>query len=106
MFISAVSVYGDPARGPVDENEPRLAPAAEDVDEITRSTYGPLKVTCENLVQDAFSGRCALLRPQVMAGPHDPLDRFSYWVRRATLGGEMLAPGDGSDHVQFVDVHD
>ena len=106
IFISAVSVYGDPPHGPVDESQPRLPPAEADIVEVTRATYGPLKVTCEDLVQDTFGDRCTLLRPQVIAGPHDPLDRFSYWVRRATEGGEMLAPGDGSDYVQVIDARD
>jgi 2'-hydroxyisoflavone reductase len=106
VFVSAVSVYGDPAGGPVDETESRSPPADEDVTEVTGETYGPLKVACENIVQDVFAGRCALLRPQVVAGPHDPLDRFSYWVRRATQGGPMLAPGDGSDYVQYIDARD
>lgn len=106
VFISAVSVHGDPARGPVDETQPRSPPAGEDVIEVTGQTYGPLKVTCENIVQEIYAGRCALLRPQIVAGPHDPFDRFSYWVRRATQGGEMLAPGDGSDSVQFIDARD
>jgi len=106
VFISAVSVYGDPARGPVYETQPRLPPAGEDVNEVDGETYGPLKVTCENIVQDVYGDRCAVLRPQVIAGPHDPFDRFSYWVRRAGQGGEMLAPGDGSDHVQVIDARD
>jgi 2'-hydroxyisoflavone reductase len=106
VFVSAVSVYGDPTRGPVYETQPRLPPADDDVTEVTGETYGPLKVACENIVQDIYAGRCALLRPQVVAGPHDPIDRFSYWVRRATQGGEMLVPGDGSDYVQFIDVRD
>jgi 2'-hydroxyisoflavone reductase len=63
IFVSAVSVYGDPAHGPVDESQPRLPPAEADVVEVNRATYGPLKVTCENLVQDTFGDRCALLRP-------------------------------------------
>jgi 2'-hydroxyisoflavone reductase len=106
VFVSAVSVYGDPACAPVYETQPRLAPAGEDVTEINGETYGPLKVTCENIVQETYADRCALLRPQVVAGPHDPIDRFSYWVRRTAQGGEMLAPGDGSDYVQFIDAHD
>jgi len=106
VFISAVSVYGDPARGPVRETHPRSTPAGEDVTEIGGDTYGPLKVTCENIVQEVYGDRCALLRPQIVAGPHDPIDRFSYWVRRIGQGGEMLAPGDGSDHVQFIDGRD
>jgi 2'-hydroxyisoflavone reductase len=106
VFISAVSVYGDPPRGPVDETHPRLPPVGEDVHEVSGESYGRLKVTCENIVDEFFTGRCALLRPQVVAGPHDPYDRFSYWVRRAAQGGQMLAPGDGSDFVQLIDARD
>src|ERR1700722_15641285 len=43
-FISAVGFYGDPARGPVRESQPRSPPAADDVTEINQATYGPLKV--------------------------------------------------------------
>lgn len=106
VFVSAVSVYGDPDNRPVLETHRRLPPAGEDVIEITAETYGPLKVACEDIVQHVYGERCTLLRPQVVAGPHDPFDRFSYWVRRAAQGGEMLAPGDGSDHLQVVDARD
>jgi 2'-hydroxyisoflavone reductase len=106
VHISAISVYGNPAQGPVDESQPRVPPADESINEVNAETYGPLKVTCENIVQEFFDGRCALLRPQIVAGPYDPFDRFSYWVRRATQGGEMLAPGDGSDYLQTIDAGD
>lgn len=108
VFVSAVSVYGDPPFGPVLETQPRLAPASDDVFEVTGETYGPLKVACENIVQDVFEGRCTLLRPQVVAGPYDPLDRFSYWVRRArsTQDRAMLVPGNGSDYLQVIDARD
>lgn len=106
VFISAVSVYGDPAQGPVFETHPRSPPAAEEVTEINAETYGRLKVTCENIVEELYDDRCALLRPQIVAGPHDPFDRFSYWVRRAAQAGEMLAPGDGSDFLQCIDAGD
>jgi 2'-hydroxyisoflavone reductase len=106
VFISAVSVYGDPQQAPVTETQPRLPPASEDVTEVKGSTYGPLKVACEDLVQQTYGTKCALLRPQIAAGPFDPLDRFSYWVRRAAQPGDMLAPGNGSDHLQFIDARD
>ncbi|MDB5338896.1 MAG: NAD-dependent epimerase [Planctomycetaceae bacterium] len=106
VYLSAVSVYGDPVFGPVYETQPRLPPASENIIEVNAETYGPLKVTCENIVQEVYSDRCTVLRPQVVAGPYDPLDRFSYWVRRATQGGPMLAPGDGSDYVQVIDAGD
>jgi 2'-hydroxyisoflavone reductase len=106
VFISAVSVYGDPPCGPVDEAHPRLPPEEEHVTEITSETYGRLKVACENIVRQYYADRCAVLRPQVVAGRYDPLDRFSYWVRRASQGGPMLAPGEGSDYVQTIDARD
>lgn len=106
VFVSAVSVYGDPACGPVDESCPRVAPADEDVTEVVGETYAALKVTCENIVRQIYAERCTLLRPQVVAGPHDPLDRYSYWVQRAAQGREILAPGDGTDHLQVIDGRD
>lgn len=106
VFVSAVSVYGDPEDRPVYESHPLLPPAAENVTEINGETYGALKVTCEKIVQEIYPDRCTLLRPQVVVGPHDPSGRYTYWVQRAMRGGEMLAPGDGSDHLQVIDARD
>ena len=105
-FVSAVSVYGDPLERPVCETHSRLRPAGETETEVNGETYGPLKVACENIVQEIYGHRCTLLRPQVVVGPHDPSGRYTYWVQRAMQGGEMLAPGDGSDHVQVIDARD
>lgn len=106
VFISAVSVYGDPQDRPVLETHPRMPPSGDDVAELTQVMYGRAKVACENLVEQLYGDRCAILRPQIVAGPRDPLDRYSYWVRRAARGGPTLAPGDGSDHVQVIDARD
>jgi len=106
VFMSAVSVYGDPQDRPVLETHPRLPPAAEDVTEIDADTYGPLKVACENIVQQTYGDRCALLRPQIVVGLRDDRARLQYWVQRAVEGGKMLAPGDGYDHLQVIDVRD
>jgi len=106
VFISAISVYGDPGQRPVQETHPLLASAGEDVTEVNGETYGPLKVTCENIVREIFPDRFTVLRPQVVIGPHDPSGRYAYWLQRAMQGSEMLAPGDGSDHLQLIDVRD
>jgi 2'-hydroxyisoflavone reductase len=106
VFISAVSVYGDPKERPVYETHSLLPPAAENVSEIDADTYGPLKVTCEAIVQETYGERGALLRPQTVVGPYDPSGRYPYWLKRVIRGGEILAPGDGSDHVQVIDARD
>lgn len=106
VYMSAVSVYGDPNDRPVRESHALLQPANDDTTDINAATYGPLKVACETLVQQAYAERCTILRPQIVAGAHDPYDRFSYWVRRAFQGSEMLAPGDGTDHLQMIAARD
>ena len=106
VFISAVSVYGDPSVRPVLESHPLLPPASETVTEVDGETYGPLKVACEQIVGEIFGDRSAILRPQIVVGPHDLSGRYTYWLNRAGVGDEMLAPGDGSDHVQIIDARD
>lgn len=106
VFVSAVSVYGDPTERPVAETHPRVLPLPETVTEIDRETYGRLKVTCEDLLQGLYGDRCTLLRPQIVIGPYDNWNRYSYWIQRTASGGEILVPGDGNDHLQMIDVRD
>ncbi len=106
VFISAVKAYGAPEIHPVLESHPLMNPAAEDVTEITDETYGALKVRCERIVRDLYAERCTILRPQVAAGPYDNSGRYSYWLSRAMAGTRMMAPGDGSDHLQLIDARD
>jgi 2'-hydroxyisoflavone reductase len=106
LFISTVSVYGPEAAGPVTEETPLLAEADEEITEINAETYGPLKVTCERIVRETFGENCTLLRPQIVAGPFDHTGRLPWWINRAQQPGPMPAPGDGTDHLQLVDVRD
>jgi 2'-hydroxyisoflavone reductase len=106
VFISTVSVYAEPGRHPVREDDPLSAPAAEDVTEVSGDTYGPLKVTCEQIVHEIYGRHCTVLRPQIVAGPFDHTARYPYWVDRAARGGTVLAPGDGSDFLQVIDARD
>lgn len=106
VYISAVMAYGDPRLRPVRETQPLLQAVPEDVEEVDGETYGPLKATCEGIVQELFGQQGTRLRPQVVVGPMDPTSRYTYWLQRCRRGGPMLAPGDGSDHVQVVDVRD
>jgi 2'-hydroxyisoflavone reductase len=105
LFVSSISVYADGLAPPITEGSP-LATAPDPATEDVRAHYGALKALCERAVEAAMPGRALSVRPGLIAGPGDPTDRFTYWPVRLARGGEVLAPGDGLDPVQFVDVRD
>jgi 2'-hydroxyisoflavone reductase len=105
LFISSVSAYADFAR-PNNEDSATGKLADPDTEEITDTTYGPMKALCERYSEEAFSGRISIVRPGYIVGPLDRSDRFTYWPVRASRGGEMLAPGAPHDPIQVIDVRD
>jgi nucleoside-diphosphate-sugar epimerase len=105
VFVSTISAYADPSR-PLDEDSPLHEPPSPEPDEFTEQHYGGLKAGCERAVQAVFGTRATIVRPGLIAGPHDPSDRFTYWPRRLSAGGDVLAPGDPSRPVQLVDARD
>jgi 2'-hydroxyisoflavone reductase len=42
----------------------------------------------------------------LIVGPHDPTNRFTYWVRRFAEGGRVLAPNAPDQPVQLIDARD
>jgi 2'-hydroxyisoflavone reductase len=102
-FVSTESVYAEPLPPVVTERSPLATLAAA---QGAWGSYGPLKVLCERVVRTVFGDRALIVRPGYVVGPRDPTDRFTCWVRRSSLGGTMLAPGNGHDHIQFVDARD
>src|SRR5262249_8991732 len=48
----------------------------------------------------------ANIRPGFIVGPRDTSGRFVYWPVRASLGGEMIVPGEPADPIQIIDVRD
>jgi 2'-hydroxyisoflavone reductase len=105
-FISSVSAYSDMTTNGLDENGPTGTLEDPMVEEVTGATYGPLKALCEQAAEAAFPGRALNIRPGLIVGPDDPTDRFTYWPHRVAQGGEVLAPGDGTQPVQIIDVRD
>jgi 2'-hydroxyisoflavone reductase len=105
-FISTVSVYADLSTPHNDEHAAVGKIEDETIEEITGETYGPLKALCEQAVMKAMPGRVLVVRPGLIVGPHDPSDRFTYWVQRISRGGEVLVPEPASMPVEFIDVRD
>jgi 2'-hydroxyisoflavone reductase len=105
-FISSVSAYADLSQPGVTEDSPLATTDTPDADQITAETYGPLKVLCEQEVQQAFPEGALILRPGYIVGPLDPTDRFTYWVHRIAHGGEVLCPGDPETNMQVIDCRD
>jgi 2'-hydroxyisoflavone reductase len=106
VFVSSLSVHRDDARPGATEDDDVHGPPFPETEEITEDTYGPLKVACEEVVRAAFGERALVVRPGLIAGPHDPTDRFTYWVRRLGAGSEVLAPGPPDYQVQWIDARD
>ena len=105
-FISSLSAHRDDVRAGAAEDDDLHEPPFPDTDEVTADTYGPLKVASERTLRDRYGDRALVIRPGYIVGPHDMTDRFTYWLRRATRGGEMLAPGPPEDTMQFIDARD
>ncbi|HEY3887624.1 MAG TPA: NAD-dependent epimerase/dehydratase family protein [Caulobacteraceae bacterium] len=113
IFISTVSVYASNAT-PSDESaalvaytgKDAMAETTETVQASNRRLYGPLKAVSEQEAERQFPGASTVIRPGLIVGPGDDTDRFTYWPVRLARGGEVLAPGDGGDPVQFIDARD
>jgi 2'-hydroxyisoflavone reductase len=105
LFISSHAVYQHGAGPGSTEDAPRRQPV-RDTEELDAETYGPLKVACEDDVVARYGSRATLVRPGKVAGPHDPSDMFTYWVRRAARGGRVALPANPEQPVQVVDSRD
>lgn len=106
VFVSSISAYSEPVAPGSDEEAPVEELPDPSVEEVTGETYGGLKVLCERAAEEEMPGRVLNVRPGLIVGPHDPTDRFTYWPRRISRGGEVLAPDGPELPVQFVDARD
>ncbi|MET7421762.1 NAD-dependent epimerase/dehydratase family protein [Dactylosporangium sp. NPDC005555] len=107
-FVSSCSAYADAATPDQTVDTAPTLPPADPGDEdpsASAESYGRCKVTCEQLVREGFADTF-VNRAGLIVGPEDPTGRFDYWVARHARGGEILAPGDPDERLQFVDVRD
>jgi 2'-hydroxyisoflavone reductase len=111
-FVSSVSAYRDSDVAGIDESYPLATLPADEVEkvtsqaQITGENYGALKALCEGAVEQAVPGRAFIIRPGLIVGPHDPTDRFTFWVRRIGRGGDVLVPDTLFQPWQVIDARD
>ncbi len=113
LYTSSISAYADSSTPGADETAPVGTITPEDEakvmtpKDITGDNYGPLKARCEAEARKAFGDdKTCVVRPGLIVGPGDYSDRFTYWPVRISKGGEVMAPGNPTDPVQFIDGRD
>ncbi len=109
LFVSTISVYprsaqARPSEGWDIERLVKLDDPAVEV--VTGETYGGLKVLCERAVREALGDRATIVRPGVIAGPHDPTDRVTWWTRALTQLDAIVLPEGDAGLAQFIDARD
>lgn len=104
VLVSSVSVYADVREPGVTEDAPVATIDGPVPDAFDMELYGPLKALCERAVAERFPGS-TVVRPSIIAGPHDPTDRFTAWVVRMSEPGPHITPPLDAP-VQWVDARD
>jgi len=112
LFVSSISVFTDASKARLSEASPVGVLEDPETEEVG-AHYGPLKAACENVVTEVFGDRALNVRPGLIVGPHDPTDRFGYWVARFVhprlLGDRAEAavvPLPKARPLQWIDARD
>ncbi|MGC4071172.1 MAG: hypothetical protein QM760_01365 [Nibricoccus sp.] len=110
VVMSSISAYADFKTVGLSEESPvrplgEKFPENETLVEDDWSTYGGRKAACERAAANIFPERWAAVRASgIIGGSAD--DNAMYWPARIARGGDIVAPGDGTDPYQSVDVRD
>jgi 2'-hydroxyisoflavone reductase len=106
-FVSSGSVYANHSRPGTNERSATIALPPDTPEELSSpEAYGGFKAECERVVEEVLPGRALSVRAGVIAGPHDPTNRFTYWAERLARGGDVLAPEPRDQPVQVIDARD
>jgi 2'-hydroxyisoflavone reductase len=105
VLVSSISAYDPAGTTEPTEAAPLHPPLAVPSEHVSGPTYGPLKADCERSARRRWEGRLAVVRPTYVVGPHDPTDRFTWWVRRVAEGGRLPVAGSQTP-LQLLDARD
>jgi 2'-hydroxyisoflavone reductase len=115
VMVSSISAYSDwSIIGMTEQSPVRRIPdpaaykEAYPLNEDAGTHYGGRKVACERVVAQVFGDRWASVRATgiIGAGIEDDDPNKFFWPARLALGRPILAPGDGTQKLQSIDVRD
>jgi 2'-hydroxyisoflavone reductase len=105
-YVSTLSVYSGRPAEPVTEDSATYDCPPGAPGDVESLGYGPLKSGSERAVAAAFPGRHLIVRPGLIAGPHDDVGRLPWWLTRLARGGRVLVPGEPGRPVRLTDARD
>jgi 2'-hydroxyisoflavone reductase len=105
-YISSISVYVERPGEGVTEDSPVLDCPPDATGTVESLGYGELKAGAERAVAATMPGRCLIVRPGLIVGPHEDVGRLPWWLARFARGGTVLAPGEPGRTVRMTDARD
>jgi 2'-hydroxyisoflavone reductase len=101
IFVSSVNVYSDTATPGQRVGAPLHPPVTTTGHlvlrtEMTVAIHGGIKVASEDAVRGHLGEEHSLIvRPGIISGPGDVMDRIGYWANRFARGGRTVVPARG-----------
>lgn len=100
IYVSSISAYSPLTVPGANESYPLITSSPDPTE------YGYNKAETERRLTAIYGNRFASVRPPPIYGWRNDSDVLTFWAVRMQRGGDVAAPGDGSDPVQWVDVKD
>ncbi len=102
LFVSSIAAYDSKEFSKTDIKED----APMEPFQGPGRTYNRNKAESERRLHSILGERLTIVRPGPIKGRRDDTPDLLTWLVRAQQGGEHIAPGDGRDPVELVDVKD
>ena len=100
IYVSSISAYSPLTVAGANESYPLITSSSDPTE------YGYSKAETERRLEKLYGPRFSAVRPCPILGWRNDSDALSFWAVRMQRGGDVAAPGDGNDPVQYVDVKD
>ena len=100
VYVSSISAYSPLTVAGANESYPLITSSPDPTE------YGYSKAETERRLTAIYGPRFASVRPPPIYGWRNDSDVLTFWAVRMQRGGDVAAPGDGLDPVQFTDVKD